>query len=377
MKNKAKKGKENRGITLIALVITIIILLILASVTIAAISGNNGILTNAAKAKVETRAATIEERINLWKTEKVADEYLEENQAQSSEQLLDSLEEEGLITEEEKTQLKENGHIVIGDKDISISEGLTEKSYTITNSKDEVIFNKIITEGDIAIEKPGFENYKIEGISDNKEGEFKDTGSINGKSGNLEIVGNINDATFKYNLTNFMQGDETFYCRIDIDGEKHYKEIKVKQGDIVTYEEDFAGITYDGNWLDEENENFTNGKAKYTEVIGSNVNMQIYGTGVDFRTVKGENIGRFFTTVQEINQDNSLGKIILVNQLSFNYENTEYVNFKDLRGDIIHFDKNDYSKQKKVQISMSKMKSNSEEQDGDTKIYIDAIYVYK
>ena len=377
MKNKAKKGKENRGITLIALVITIIILLILASVTIAAISGNNGILTNAAKAKVETRAATIEERINLWKTEKVADEYLEENQAQSSEQLLDSLEEEGLITEEEKTQLKENGHIVIGDKDISISEGLTEKSYTITNSKDEVIFNKIITEGDIAIEKPGFENYKIEGISDNKEGEFKDTGSINGKSGNLEIVGNINDATFKYNLTNFMQGDETFYCRIDIDGEKHYKEIKVKQGDIVTYEEDFAGITYDGNWLDEENENFTNGKAKYTEVIGSNVNMQIYGTGVDFRTVKGENIGRFFTTVQEINQDNSLGKIILVNQLSFNYPNTEYVNFKDLKGDIIHFDKNDYSKQKKVQISMSKMKSNSEEQDGDTKIYIDAIYVYK
>lgn len=377
MKNKAKKGKENRGITLIALVITIIILLILASVTIAAISGNNGILTNAAKAKVETRAATIEERINLWKTEKVADEYLEENQAQSSEQLLDSLEEEGLITEEEKTQLKENGHIVIGDKDISISEGLTEKSYTITNSKDEVIFNKIITEGDIAIEKPGFENYKIEGISDNKEGEFKDTGSINGKSGNLEIVGNINDATFKYNLTNFMQGDETFYCRIDIDGEKYYKEIKVKQGDIVTYEEDFAGITYDENWLDEENENFTNGKAKYTEVIGSNVNMQIYGTGVDFRTVKGENIGRFFTTVQEINQDNSLGKIILVNQLSFNYENTEYVNFKDLRGDIIHFDKNDYSKQKKVQISMSKMKSNSEEQDGDTKIYIDAIYVYK
>lgn len=377
MKNKAKKGKENRGITLIALVITIIILLILASVTIAAISGNNGILTNAAKAKVETRAATIEERINLWKTEKVADEYLEENQAQSSEQLLDSLEEEGLITEEEKTQLKENGHIVIGDKDISISEGLTEKSYNITNSKDEVIFNKIITEGDIAIEKPGFENYKIEGISDNKEGEFKDTGSINGKSGNLEIVGNINDATFKYNLTNFMQGDETFYCRIDIDGEKYYKEIKVKQGDIVTYEEDFAGITYDENWLDEENENFTNGKAKYTEVIGSNVNMQIYGTGVDFRTVKGENIGRFFTTVQEINQDNSLGKIILVNQLSFNYENTEYVNFKDLRGDIIHFDKNDYSKQKKVQISMSKMKSNSEEQDGDTKIYIDAIYVYK
>ena len=46
--------KNNLGITLIALVITIIILLILAGVTIAALSGDNGILKNAGKAKEET-----------------------------------------------------------------------------------------------------------------------------------------------------------------------------------------------------------------------------------------------------------------------------------------------------------------------------------
>ena len=38
------KTKENKGITLIALVITIIVLLILAGVTIATLVGNNGIL---------------------------------------------------------------------------------------------------------------------------------------------------------------------------------------------------------------------------------------------------------------------------------------------------------------------------------------------
>ena len=38
------KIKSNKGITLIALVITIIVLLILAGVTIAALSGDNGIL---------------------------------------------------------------------------------------------------------------------------------------------------------------------------------------------------------------------------------------------------------------------------------------------------------------------------------------------
>ena len=41
----AKNKKNPRGITLIALVITIIVLLILAGVTIAALSGDNGILT--------------------------------------------------------------------------------------------------------------------------------------------------------------------------------------------------------------------------------------------------------------------------------------------------------------------------------------------
>lgn len=43
--------KNEKGITLIALVITIIVLLILAGVTIATLTGNNGILTKANEAK--------------------------------------------------------------------------------------------------------------------------------------------------------------------------------------------------------------------------------------------------------------------------------------------------------------------------------------
>ena len=48
------KLKEVKGITLIALVITIIVLLILAGVSIAALSGNNGILTKAKEASQKT-----------------------------------------------------------------------------------------------------------------------------------------------------------------------------------------------------------------------------------------------------------------------------------------------------------------------------------
>ena len=46
--------KENEGITLIALVITIIVLLILAGITIATLTGNNGILTKTNEAKEQT-----------------------------------------------------------------------------------------------------------------------------------------------------------------------------------------------------------------------------------------------------------------------------------------------------------------------------------
>ena len=40
--------KKQRGITLIALVVTIIVLLILAGVSVSMLTGQNGILTNAA-----------------------------------------------------------------------------------------------------------------------------------------------------------------------------------------------------------------------------------------------------------------------------------------------------------------------------------------
>ena len=60
-----RKTKENSAITLIALVITIIVLLILAGVTITALSGDNGILQNAGKAKEQTEEAQTEEQTTL------------------------------------------------------------------------------------------------------------------------------------------------------------------------------------------------------------------------------------------------------------------------------------------------------------------------
>ena len=74
MKNKSISKKQNllkmkrnntSGITLIALVITIIVLLILAGVSIAMLTGENGILTQAQKAKTETENAATNEAARL------------------------------------------------------------------------------------------------------------------------------------------------------------------------------------------------------------------------------------------------------------------------------------------------------------------------
>ena len=57
--------KNSKGITLIALVITIIVLLILAGVTIATLTGDNGILNQAGKAKDKTTEAESIERVQV------------------------------------------------------------------------------------------------------------------------------------------------------------------------------------------------------------------------------------------------------------------------------------------------------------------------
>ena len=75
----AKNKKNTRGITLIALVITIIVLLILAGVTIAALSGDNGILKRATEAKEQTNQKNDEETEKIGGYESTIDQYVDGN----------------------------------------------------------------------------------------------------------------------------------------------------------------------------------------------------------------------------------------------------------------------------------------------------------
>ena len=72
--NKKSLGKE-RGITMIALVITIIVLIILAGISIAAITGDEGIIKKGDKAKEETEISQYKEKLEVIRHGEYADGY--------------------------------------------------------------------------------------------------------------------------------------------------------------------------------------------------------------------------------------------------------------------------------------------------------------
>lgn len=133
--------KQNeKAITLIALVITIIVLLILAGVSIVTLSGENGILTMANKATLQNEAASVVEQIELKCSENNISQILNGNSGDSIEYL--------------------KAHGIINDENIINTENLTGQKTKYGNGTSTDIFkisgNKIIykdSKGNITFEK--------------------------------------------------------------------------------------------------------------------------------------------------------------------------------------------------------------------------------
>ena len=122
--------KKERGITLIALVVTIVVLLILAGVSINLVIGQNGIITKSAEAKIETRGAQVEDLVELYKSDNELSEY-SSNVAQTEEELLEYLKNKKLVEDNELNT--ENKTITIGTRVISYA--LPEKTVDRTALK--------------------------------------------------------------------------------------------------------------------------------------------------------------------------------------------------------------------------------------------------
>ncbi len=100
------KTKLEKGITLIALVITIIVLLILAGVSIAMLTGENGILNRAILAREEASHGEVREQVLLA----IAEYELEKKTPEGSEAetIIDYLGQNGYLTEYDSENPKES-----------------------------------------------------------------------------------------------------------------------------------------------------------------------------------------------------------------------------------------------------------------------------
>ena len=114
------KTKEMKGITLVALVITIVVLLILAGVSINTVLGDDGIIKKAKEAAEATRRASAEEEMNRL--------VLEYQLASNDETLKSFLQEK--VTEGRIDGVTDNG-----DGTITITKKVEGKDYTITVKK--------------------------------------------------------------------------------------------------------------------------------------------------------------------------------------------------------------------------------------------------
>ena len=126
--------KKNKGITLIALVVTIVVLLILAGISISMLTGENGVITQARKSKEETRGGTVEEQRDLWRSNNKLDKQTGDNTTQTLNELLADLIEKNELTEVERDKILDEGFVIIGSHYID---------FTLSDEDDEIDWSKL------------------------------------------------------------------------------------------------------------------------------------------------------------------------------------------------------------------------------------------
>ena len=138
---KKQKLKESKGITLIALVITIIVLLILAGVTIATLTGDNGILGKANDAKTQTEQAKEDENLKIA----IAGSYGTDGKLNLKD-LKDNLENQGINYDKNNTGFPLEVTVNGEKKKIDENGNVTVKLESVADSKTKgTVFNDVTT----------------------------------------------------------------------------------------------------------------------------------------------------------------------------------------------------------------------------------------
>ena len=304
MINLRGKVNTNKGITLIALVITIIVLLILAAVSIATLTGENGILTKARTAKEETDKATAKEKVQVA----VLGSFDEKGQLDINE-LKENLKKEGItdFTENEDSSLTANvdGYIITIAKDGEVSVGEKETPSAIMTMEEAKTKNKF--DLNTEVEDPYGNKFKVpEGFKIASDSADDVTGGIV-----IEDVSNLATA-----------GSQFVWIPIgDVYTAKEHTEANRKTIILGRYEfaQDGTPSAYSGN-SQEENARDTANLLNYGNVIAKD----IVAFQESSKRNNGYYIGRYEarTEIERTNKSNNsqLGQVtVKSNDYIYNY----------------------------------------------------------
>ncbi len=130
--------EKQKGITIIALVITIVVLIILAGIVVNATIGSNGIITKAKQAKQETRISQIKENIAL----EILNEQIEKGSENISDEKLEEIISKYGKLEDDKDTITTNEGYKISLKEIysgTISEDIGNNTDLVNSLKNRIL----------------------------------------------------------------------------------------------------------------------------------------------------------------------------------------------------------------------------------------------
>ena len=191
------KLKKEKGITLIALVVTIVVLLILAGVSTNVLFSDSGLIEKAQDSGLKIRAAQVEEVVANWKQSNFINTSINESK-EDADKMLEDLISKKLVTEDEIDREQEK--IIIKKKDGTI---VKEISY----SDVEIVISKTPEK-----EKSGTVNLKVESVKGVTMPNMKTKGEV------IKYLKSLSDERKKEMLKEQMvpfinKGDSTANCQ--------------------------------------------------------------------------------------------------------------------------------------------------------------------
>ncbi len=288
------KTKEMKGITLVALVITIVVLLILAGVSINTVLGDDGIIKKAKEAAEATKRASAEEEMN-----RLVLEY----QLASKDETLES------FLQEKVTEGRIDGVTDNGDGTITITKKVEGKDYTITVKKPaaptpsvKVGAIRVVSDstgagsslGEASTRKGTTLYIMIEStisggtttvspqvpyaVTENGTYKFTVTGTVNGTTYTKEVSVTVNQYKNEINLDEIQIGDYVNYT-YDIDSASSSYTLESKYSGYSSNQTiaQTAGLKWQVLNVDKENDtvdiistNLTSSKVDFYGILGYN-----------------------------------------------------------------------------------------------------------